>query len=94
MDPEHCPVCGQADNCGDCNHYGTRHYIHSGHRDPDVCLYDPVTVTMIARRLNVRTSVITNWRMRHETFPAPALELIGARVWEWTDIEQWLADRA
>jgi hypothetical protein len=22
-----CPVCGQADNCGDCNHYGTPHYV-------------------------------------------------------------------
>lgn len=23
---EKCPVCGQDDNCGDCNHYGTPHY--------------------------------------------------------------------
>lgn len=21
-----CPVCGQLDNCGDCNHFGTSHY--------------------------------------------------------------------
>lgn len=23
---ERCSVCGQADNCGDCNHYGTPFY--------------------------------------------------------------------
>lgn len=25
-DAEVCSVCGQADNCGDCDHYGTSHY--------------------------------------------------------------------
>jgi hypothetical protein len=44
----------------------------------------------IARRLGAgRTSVVHDWRRRHDDFPAPLTTLSMGHVWAWPDIETW-----
>ena len=53
----------------------------------EVPRYDPgvdlVGVAEIAERLGVGTSIVHDWRRRHDDFPAPALRLRMGLIWAW-----------
>lgn len=50
---------------------------------------DLVGVTEIAAKLGVGTSVVHDWRRRHESFPLPVLRLRMGLVWSWAEVERW-----
>jgi hypothetical protein len=52
---------------------------------------DPVGVSDIAQRAGVKPDTVQKWRDRHADFPAPVLKLARGPLWEWTDVEDWLA---
>jgi predicted DNA-binding transcriptional regulator AlpA len=44
----------------------------------------------IAERVAVkRSTVIHDWRHRHDDFPQPVLRLRGVLIWYWPDVERW-----
>ncbi len=44
----------------------------------------------IAQRLGVgRTSVVHDWRRRHDDFPEPVKEFQMGLLWNWPDVEKW-----
>ena len=53
---------------------------------------DLVTITEIAKRLDIGRSVVSMWAHRHETngFPAPVLETASVRLWSWKDVAFWV----
>jgi len=55
--------------------------------DPD----DIVGVAEIAERLGVGTSVVHDWRSRHESFPAPLLRRRMGLLWHWPEVFSWAA---
>lgn len=53
---------------------------------------DLVGIAEIADRAHVKPNTVSVWRKRHAaTFPRPAAELAVGPVWEWRDVEAWLA---
>ena len=53
---------------------------------------DLVGVYEIAQRAGVTKGLVHKWRERHpDSFPAPVAELAAGPVWQWQQIEQWLA---
>jgi hypothetical protein len=53
---------------------------------------DLVGVTEIAKRAGVASiNVVYMWRKRHTSFPPPLLELAMGPIWQWRDVEAWLA---
>lgn len=50
---------------------------------------DLVGVAEIAERLGVGTSVVHDWRRRHDAFPDPVRELRMGFVWAWDDVAEW-----
>jgi len=52
-------------------------------------LDDLVGVAEIAQRLGMGTSVVHDWRRRHEEFPEPVLRLRMGLVWSWKEIASW-----
>ncbi len=44
----------------------------------------------IASRLGVkRSTVVHDWRRRHEDFPEPVATLKAGLVWAWPDVVKW-----
>jgi len=43
----------------------------------------------IADRLGVGTSIVHDWRRRHDRFPPPIARLSMGFVWAWSDVESW-----
>ena len=68
---------------------------------PDTGL-DLVGPFEVAERAGVSRSTVSQWRRRHETFPAPVAHLgagrraprgeasEGTAVWRWADVAEWL----
>ena len=52
---------------------------------------DPVGVAEIARRAGTSPGMVRNWRRRHADFPIPLAELAMGPVWDWPEVEAWLA---
>lgn len=52
---------------------------------------DLLGVTEIAERAGVKLDTVQKWRQRHLDFPKPVAELAMGPVWEWSDVELWLA---
>ena len=50
---------------------------------------DLVGVAEIAERLGVGTSVVHDWRRRHDDFPEPVLRLRMGLIWAWPDVRRW-----
>lgn len=48
-----------------------------------------VGVAEIADRLGVGTSVVHDWRRRHDAFPQPIARLSMGLIWSWPDVEDW-----
>lgn len=48
-----------------------------------------VGVAEIAERLGVGTSVVHDWRRRHDAFPEPEVRLRMGLIWIWADVERW-----
>lgn len=53
-------------------------------------LHDPVGITDIAKRANVRPDTVKKWIDRHDTFPKSEAKLAGGRIWDWPKVEHWL----
>lgn len=54
---------------------------------------DLVGSSEIAQRAGVRSSAVSNWRTRSETFPLPVAPLRMGPVFRWEPVQQWLANR-
>jgi predicted nucleic acid-binding protein len=54
---------------------------------------DPVSVAEIAARSGRSINTVQSWRRRHADFPAPAMRLAAAPVWNWPVVEDWIAAR-
>lgn len=54
-----------------------------------VSIDDLVGVHEIAGRLGVGTSIVHDWRRRHEAFPEPVLRLGMGLIWLWPEVERW-----
>jgi hypothetical protein len=50
-----------------------------------------VSVAEIAQRAGVAWSTVQSWRRRHADFPAPLVTLAAGPVWDWADVERWIA---
>ena len=53
-----------------------------------------VGVHEIAEMANVRSSAVSNWRVRHADFPTPLVELASGPIFIRTDVERWLENRS
>jgi hypothetical protein len=42
-----------------------------------------------ARFGSKRTTMVHDWRRRHDEFPQPVAELKAGLVWYWPDVEKW-----
>lgn len=45
----------------------------------------------IAERAGVQLATVHSWRARHANFPAPVVRLATGPVWDWREVEAWLA---
>jgi hypothetical protein len=52
-----------------------------------------VGVAEIAERAGVTPAAVANWRVRHDDFPEPLVQLRSGGVWDWEHVARWLADR-
>lgn len=52
---------------------------------------DPVGITELAQRAGVKPTTVHKWRERHDDFPSPVVELAMGPLWDWGEVEQWLA---
>jgi predicted DNA-binding transcriptional regulator AlpA len=44
----------------------------------------------IAERLGLgKSTVVHDWRRRHDDFPEPVADLTMGLVWAWPDVERW-----
>jgi hypothetical protein len=44
----------------------------------------------IAKKLGAgKSTVVHDWRRRHDDFPEPVAELQAGLVWAWPDVEKW-----
>jgi hypothetical protein len=50
---------------------------------------DLVGVAEIADLLGVGTSVVHDWRRRHQDFPQPVLRLRMGLIWAWPEVRSW-----
>lgn len=50
---------------------------------------DLVGASEIAERLGVGTSIVHDWRRRHQDFPQPIVRLAMGLLWAWQDVERW-----
>lgn len=53
-------------------------------------LGDLVSAQDIAIRAGVTVAAVSNWLVRHPSFPEPLLTLSGIRVYSWSAVEFWL----
>lgn len=53
---------------------------------------EPVGISEIADRLEVRRQTVAIWHHRGQ-LPEPRWTVSGNPAWEWADIEKWWADR-
>lgn len=51
---------------------------------------DIMPASMIAAELFVSRTSIFNWHRRYEAFPAPVIDLPGARMWSLSEVRAWL----
>lgn len=49
---------------------------------------DPVGISEIATRLNVKRETVDIWRFRH-LLPEPSWTVGGRPAWNWPDVETW-----
>jgi predicted nucleic acid-binding protein len=54
---------------------------------------DLVSVAEIAARSRRSPNTVQSWRRRHADFPAPVATLAAAPVWDWSDVQPWIARR-
>lgn len=50
---------------------------------------DLVGAKEIADRLGVSSSVVHDWRRRHQAFPEPVTQLSMGLVWSWLEVQRW-----
>lgn len=51
-------------------------------------LSDPVSIAIVAERLDVAADTVVKWRQRG-IFPEPAMKLGHSPVWAWAVVEAW-----
>lgn len=52
---------------------------------------DIVDVAEIANRAGTTPGTVHSWRVRHADFPEPFARLRIGPVWQWHEVEKWLA---
>jgi predicted DNA-binding transcriptional regulator AlpA len=52
---------------------------------------DLVGVAEIAQRAGVKRDTIRQWRRRHPDFPQPLIRLATGPVWDYAEVERWMA---
>lgn len=56
-------------------------------------LVPPVTATEIAQLAGVTRATVSNWRRRHDDFPAPIGGTESRPVFDWNEVQAWLVGR-
>jgi hypothetical protein len=64
-----------------------------GAKPSTLTMFGMVGVSEIARKAGVTTAAVSNWRARHNDFPAPIADLDSGPVFDEEQIDAWLQSR-